>query len=724
MALSGTINGSVTQKSSYFSFYLTWSATQNVAGNYSDVTVKTYWKTNNTYQTFDTVGSRNASITINGTTASISKVFSVYWSSNPYLIQTATQRVYHNNDGTKSITISARANGHAASYGPSSSTASSADCTASGTITLNTIPRASSLSLSATSVNVGNSITATITRASTSFTHKVEFYINNTYRQEYENIATSKSFTIPTSWYAAMPSSTNCTAYCRITTYNGNTQIGNQVTKSFTVNVPSSVAPTVGTITFDPVNIATLDGVSRNFLIQGKNKLTISVSGCSAGTGSGIKSYTFSGPGVSSTITSTSSSASVTSGGTISNTGTLTYTVKVTDNRGRTASKTATYTCYAYQAPYFRSFSAYRSDSKGTANDSGTYVRCNYNFSYSSIGSTNNATVKIYYKKNSVSGWSVAPASIYTGTSGNYILSFIDLSSTYTVYATITDNYGGSTSSLQVTIFGTEKILNVRSNGKGIAFGKMASADNVLDSRWPIKSDNPAATMNNLTFRGANLISSTTNDTTANWVSQGNLATTYYNASGQLNGQPGTYGFVVNFTNNAQQVHQLWMTQREGNMCHRGGNVSNGLGSWRTVLDSTNYTSWVTTKPTSLYSSSSGTTGTITLSQSAANFTYLEIFYADNNSRQPNSIKIYSPNGKYVSLSCVEPSTSSSEPRVYIRASGWTISGTSMTVGRTDLNGLNRGVYGQIYPHANGTNIDAKVTENNYIKIFRILGYK
>ena len=713
MALKGTINGSVTQKSNYFSFYLTWSATQNVAGNYSDVTVKTYWETNNTYQTFDTVGSRNASITINGTTASISKVFSVYWSSRPYLIQTATQRVYHNNDGTKSITISARANGHAASWGPSSSTASSADCTASGTITLNTIPRASSLSLSATSVNVGNSITATITRASTSFTHKVEFYINNTYHQEYENIATSKSFTIPTSWYAAMPSSTNCTAYCRITTYNGNTQIGNQVTKSFTVNVPSTIVPKVGTITLTPQ--------TYSVLIQNKNTVKVAVSGCSAGTGSGIKSYTFSGPGVSSTTTSTS----VTSSGTISNTGTLTYTVKVTDNRGRTASKTATITCYAYSAPSIK-LSAYRvaSSSSTTENSSGTYVRCTYNLSYASVNSSNDVTVKIYYKKNNASTWSSTTAVTDSkSTSGNVTLSSISADSTYTVYATITDNYGGNTSSLQVTIFGAERILNVRSNGKGIAFGKMASADNVLDSRWPIKSDNPAATMNNLTFRGTNLISSTTNDTTANWVSQGNLATTYYNASGQLNGQPGTYGFVVNFTNNVYQVHQLWMTQKQGNICHRGGN-QDGFGDWRTVLDSTNYTSWVTTKPTSLYSSSSGTTGTITLSQSAANFTYLEIFYADNNSRQPNSIKIYSPNGKYVSLSCVEPSTSSSEPRVYIRASGWTISGTSMTVGRTDLNGLNRGVYGQIYPHANGTNIDAKVTENNYIKIFRILGYK
>ena len=57
MALSGRINGSVTQNSNYFSFYLDWSATQNTSENSSTITVKTYWATNNIYQGFDTVGS-------------------------------------------------------------------------------------------------------------------------------------------------------------------------------------------------------------------------------------------------------------------------------------------------------------------------------------------------------------------------------------------------------------------------------------------------------------------------------------------------------------------------------------------------------------------------------------------------------------------------------------------------------------------------------------------
>ena len=159
MALSGRIDGSVTYQpyaSKPFSFYCTWSATQSVSGNYSDVTVSTYWATTSIGATFNTVGSRNASITIDGDTQSITKVFNCNpWPSNPFLIQTATKRVYHNADGTKSVAISVRANGHAASYGPSSTDASSGDCTASGTITLNTIPRASAIT-SASSITLGN----------------------------------------------------------------------------------------------------------------------------------------------------------------------------------------------------------------------------------------------------------------------------------------------------------------------------------------------------------------------------------------------------------------------------------------------------------------------------------------------------------------------------------------------------------------------------------------
>lgn len=57
---------------------------------------------------------------------------------------------------------------------------------------------------------------------------------------------------------------------------------------------------------------------------------------------------------------------------------------------------------------------------------------------------------------------------------------------------------------------------------------------------------------------------------------------------------------------------------------------------------------------TQLYNSSTGTYSSVTLSQSAANFTYLEIFFKDIDS-MVNSVKIYSPNGKSARLSIVQP---------------------------------------------------------------------
>lgn len=56
-------------------------------------------------------------------------------------------------------------------------------------------------------------------------------------------------------------------------------------------------------------------------------------------------------------------------------------------------------------------------------------------------------------------------------------------------------------------------------------------------------------------------------------------------------------------------------------------------------------------KPTNLYNNTSGTTGTVTLSQSVANFTYIEIQYCTNGGDLFRINRVYSPNGKYTNLS-------------------------------------------------------------------------
>lgn len=90
-----------------------------------------------------------------------------------------------------------------------------------------------------------------------------------------------------------------------------------------------------------------------------------------------------------------------------------------------------------------------------------------------------------------------------------------------------------------------------------------------------------------LSTKGTNTISSTSADTTANWGAHGH-SVHWYTATGQLNNQPSQWGYLLNL-GNGSEVHQLWMTQASGDLYHRGGNASGWSGSWRTILDTSNF---------------------------------------------------------------------------------------------------------------------------------------
>ena len=75
----------------------------------------------------------------------------------------------------------------------------------------------------------------------------------------------------------------------------------------------------------------------------------------------------------------------------------------------------------------------------------------------------------------------------------------------------------------------------------------------------------------------------------------------------------------------------------------------------------------------------SGTTGTVTLSESAANFSKLKIFFrTDDNAYQ--SVEVISPDGKSVELSVNHPGGSGQTSTVWIKGATVAISGTSITV--------------------------------------------
>lgn len=90
--------------------------------------------------------------------------------------------------------------------------------------------------------------------------------------------------------------------------------------------------------------------------------------------------------------------------------------------------------------------------------------------------------------------------------------------------------------------------------------------------------------------KGDNTINSTSNDNTTNWGNHGN-SVHFYTATGQLIDQPNQWGFLLNI-GRTSEVHQIWMTQASGDMYHRGGNASGWSGSWRKLLDSSNWSSY------------------------------------------------------------------------------------------------------------------------------------
>ena len=99
---------------------------------------------------------------------------------------------------------------------------------------------------------------------------------------------------------------------------------------------------------------------------------------------------------------------------------------------------------------------------------------------------------------------------------------------------------------------------------------------------------------NYLNVKGTNTINTTANDTTAKWGAQKN-SVHWYTETNKINGQPSQWGYLVNIGQDSE-VHQVWMTQSSGDLLHRGGNNSGWSGSWRTILDSSNYSTWAAAK--------------------------------------------------------------------------------------------------------------------------------
>ncbi|MGC4439380.1 DUF859 family phage minor structural protein, partial [Streptococcus suis] len=250
---------------------------QNIAGNSSQVRVRLALLSANT--SFSSY-SCSAFVDINGQRLNWAGSPSVSFNSTTWLIdQTIT--IGHNADGTKSFNFAARFSG---SGGWSPGTLS----LGTGTFTLTTIPRTSSLSVG--NCVIGNNVTININRQNDSFTHTVRYWWGDKKGTIATNVGTSCSWTIPNDFANDIPNSTSGTGTLFVDTYSGNTLTGTQQL-SFTATVPASIKPTFSGLTLNDTNGVVKGLLSGNNFVQILSNVQVWFQNASGSYGSSITGY-------------------------------------------------------------------------------------------------------------------------------------------------------------------------------------------------------------------------------------------------------------------------------------------------------------------------------------------------------------------------------------------------------------------------------------------------
>lgn len=473
--------------------------------------------------------------------------------------------VPHDVNGSKTVTVSANFTNNI----------SPASGSASGSVKLTDIPRASTFTIDKTTIyaNGTDKITVSINAKNTAYKHTVRVAFGRSYSQTFNVAAGTKTlaFTIPYDWLngiSAQLSSNNTNII--LATYNGTTLVGEaSLPNGFTILCPDDVKPMVSSVTRTGVNLR--DGV----YVQGKSAATIKTVAGGA-YGSYITGYSCVVDGVKYTTSEFTTQPFKTASA-------YTITVTVTDSRGRTASKSATaFTVYEYKTPYITSFTAERQTD-------GTTVIATLIGGVSALNSKNTkaftVTLNGVTKTITSTGYTVNGTATFTG---------VDTDSTFVATAKIADYYTATTMPVVVP---TEAVtMDFHHSGKGIAFGKVAEQSNLFDCAWPIKASSVPTLLGGL---GTKITKSVDLNTTS-FVNPGNYVCTASETAATLVNSPTKIAFKMVVTNilspNENVVVEKWayvireITDVNGNKWVQTCTSTTtagafNYGSWYKVLD-------------------------------------------------------------------------------------------------------------------------------------------
>lgn len=449
-----------------------------------DVSEKSYSIENNTSQVEWWVGIRSNTayhnhyglsetyvVNINGTVVHNAVHTPTVNSGATVWVASGTTTVSHNADGSKSISVSASFNNaDRGTYLPTTGSCS-------GSLKLTTIPRATTPSIDKPSLDCGSAIKISGTSASSNFSHKVYVTWNGT-KTQIGTIASgtttpSFSYTIPTDWEKNIPDSTSGIATFTLETISGSTSVGSKSVNA-TIKVRSSIVPTIGTVGISDTN-SICTGIGQYVQSQSKLKFSIATSGNQGSTITSV-STKFNGQTYSGSTFTTQA---------IQNSGTLTYTITVTDSRGRTATKSGSINVVAYNPPSLTNVSAKRANSGYAVDESsGTYALLHFKVGFTSLSNKNVTSFYIQYRASGTSSWTKI-----NSWANNYTLEqdykagnlFTSTTTTYEIAFGVKDKFMSDYSWQIVIVTPTYTLINFGKDGKSLTFfGQDGNSANTL----------------------------------------------------------------------------------------------------------------------------------------------------------------------------------------------------------------------------------------------------
>lgn len=305
-----------------------------------------------------------------------------------------------------------------------------------------------------TAATIGDATSITINRSNSSYTHTITYSFGSA-----SGTITTKTSSTAISWTPAaslasqIPNTNTGTCTLTCTTYNGNTSLGS-TTLTITLYVKQSVKQKIGTVT-------TTEGTSMpsgiSVFVQNKSKIhfSIATNGADAYGATVVSCATYmNGKYYNGTSFTTD---------TISSSGTIAYTITLTDSRGRTDTKDGSVYVYAYSSPTITAKAVRNSTNN-------THADVTYTYSFASVNGQNTKTIKIYSKLTSASSYPSSPNATLTpsstsGTSTYTITNTLDAAYPYNIKVTATDKFSTVSYILTLSASGARYIECDKSTG-------------------------------------------------------------------------------------------------------------------------------------------------------------------------------------------------------------------------------------------------------------------